>query len=375
MRPPLSPWTYLLRNKRRVLPMVIILSFVVLITVAVNSTLIGIRHGALAYGEHLRYFTRVLPKKKAVLDEARLEALARLPAVDRIIRSHSIIYRVSTIVSYFPFPVLAVSKDDLPILMQLTGTRLAQGRLPEPGRPEVVLHEMFLRANRHWIGSEFGMDVDDDDWMPGRFMIVGVLAGPTPIGFGSLEYVSKYPYAPKLWERPIAVPRPGCKAAMDEQLAACDDLKVFDYRRFEREINESFNKLLLIVNFITVLLMVVVSVVVGLLNSIFFSARLDEFAILMAMGHTRMRLLVKVLMESFVLTMLSWVLGLLLAQGVLHWFRTSVLLPRGILIPPWMTDPVLFSLLLPVIAMIFSSFTVVRRLSTLDPVLLIERRG
>lgn len=375
MKPPLSPWTYLRRNKRRVLPMVIILSFVVLVAVAVNSTLTGIKEGALAYGEHLKYFTRVLPKKKATLDNAQLEALAKLPAVDRVIHSNSIVYRVSTIVSYFPFPILAVSKDDIPPLMQLTGARLVDGRLPEPGKPEVALHEMFLRANGHWIGSEFGMDVNDDDWMPGRFKIVGVLSGPTPIGFGSLEYISKYPYAPKLWERPIVLPKPGRKAAMDEQLYASDDVKAFDYRRFEREINESFNKLILIVNFITVLLMVVVSIVVGLLNSIFFAARLDEFAILLAMGHTRARLLGKVLMESFALTMMSWVLGLLLAEGVLYWFRMTFLVPRGIMAPQWMAAPVLFSLMLPVIAMIFSSFTVVRRLSTLDPVLIIERRG
>ena len=56
-------------------------------------------------------------------------------------------------------------------------------------------------------------------------------------------------------------------------------------------------------------------------------------------------------------------------------FRVFVLLPRGIPVALWQPEPVLVSLVLPIVAQIFAGVTVIGRLRRLDPVTIIERRG
>jgi ABC-type antimicrobial peptide transport system permease subunit len=121
--------------------------------------------------------------------------------------------------------------------------------------------------------------------------------------------------------------------------------------------------------------MVVVALVVGLLNNLFFAQRLDEFAVLLAIGWTRRRLLGKVLAESLVIALAAWAVGLALGMATLAAFSRAALAPRAVFIPLVQAAPILVSMALPAVAMLFSAVTVLRRLASLDPVLIIERRG
>jgi hypothetical protein len=235
-----------------------------------------------------------------------------------------------------------------------------------------------MKANGWSLGAEFGMEVSDDDWMPGRFKVTGVLEGPAPLGLASFEYLNNallYAFSAKLWERLIVVPRPGRIDELNAFLRGIPDAKPWDRERAEAEVSQSFDRLLLVFRFVSGLLIVVAALVTGLLNSIFFAQRLDEFAILLAIGHTRRSLLKRVAGETALLTAASWVAGAALALVLFGAFRSFVLLPRGVPMPFWHPGALAVSAALPLVAQAFSSATVRRRLLALDPVMLIERRG
>jgi hypothetical protein len=59
---PLSPWTYGRRNVRKILPTVIILTFVVMLVVVILSTLAGLRDSTLVYTREFDEWTLVFPK-------------------------------------------------------------------------------------------------------------------------------------------------------------------------------------------------------------------------------------------------------------------------------------------------------------------------
>lgn len=151
--------------------------------------------------------------------------------------------------------------------------------------------------------------------------------------------------------------------------------KAFDESRAIDEVNESFDQIMFMTQIISVLIMLVVALVVGLLNNIFFAQRIDEFAVLLALGWRRGRLVRKVLGESLVIAFASWLGGLGLALGLMEAITWLLLEPRGIFIPVLHGPPIGLSLLLPAVAMVFSGVTVFRRLTTLDPIVIIERRG
>jgi putative ABC transport system permease protein len=375
---PLSPWTYGRRNVRKILPTVIILTFVVMLVVVILSTLAGLRDSTLVYTREFDEWTLVFPKRDTRLPKTLLQEIAAHPATERVIDSRNCFVRVKTLIGPMPFNLRAARREEMEYLMKRVDARLREGSLPAPGTSEVALHENILKANGWSIGREFGIDVDEEDWMPGRFRVVGVLEGPTPIGVCSFEFLNnpiQYAFSAKLWERVVAVAKPGRTAELNAYLRGLKDIKVYDKTRAVDDVVQGFDRIILVFRFISITLIVVVSFVVGLLNNIFFAQRIDEFAVLMAIGHTKRRLFRMVFGETAVMMALSWALGLAMGLGLFAAFRSGVLLPRGIPVPFWHAGPLLVSLGLPVVAQVFAVVTVLGRLRRLDPVQIIERRG
>jgi hypothetical protein len=375
---PLSPWTYGRRNVRKVLPALIILTFVVLLVFVILSTLGGLRESMLVYTQEFDEWTLVFPKKDTRIPKAVLKEIAAHPAVDRMIDSRNCFVRVKTLIGPMPFNLRAGRRDEIEYLLSRTGARLREGRLPEPGTNEVAVHENIMKANGWPLGREFGVDVDEEDWMLGRFKVVGILEGPVPVGVCSFEFLNnplQYAFSAKLWEREIVVAKPGRIAELNAFLRTLKDVKVYDKARAVDDVTQGFDRIILVIRFISVLLIIVVSFVVGLINNIFFAQRVDEFAVLMAIGHPQRRVFRMVAGETAGLMAVSWTLGMGAGLAVFAAFRALVMEPRGIPLPLWQTGPILISLALPVVAQAFAVVTVLGRLRRLDPVTIIERRG
>jgi hypothetical protein len=375
---PLSPWLYGRRNVRKVLPAVIILTFVVMLVIVILSTLGGLRSSMLVYTLEFDEWTLVFPKKDTRIPKALLEEIATHPAVDRLIDSRNCFVRVKTLIGPMPFNLRAGRKQEMDFLLQRVHATLKEGSLPRPGTNEVAIHENIMKANGWGVGREFGVDVDEDDWMVGRFKIVGILEGPVPVGICSFEYLNnplQYAFAAKLWEREIIVAKPGRVAELNAYLRTLKEVKVYDKTRAVDDVTQGFDRIILVFRFISILLIVVVSFVVGLINNIFFAQRIDEFAVLLAIGHTQRRLFRMVAGETAAMMTLSWGLGFALGLVIFEVFRETVMAPRGIPLPLWQPGAILVSLILPVVAQAFAVATVLGRLRRLDPVTIIERRG
>jgi len=378
MTDPLSPWLYGRRNVRKVLPAVIILTFVVMLVIVILSTLGGLRSSMLVYTLEFDEWTLVFPKKDTRIPKALLEEIAKHPAIDRLIDSRNCFVRVKTLIGPMPFNLRAGRKEEMDFLLQRVHATLKEGSLPRPGTNEVAIHENIMKANGWGVGREFGVDVDEDDWMVGRFKIVGILEGPVPVGICSFEYLNnpvQYAFSAKLWERVVVVAKPGRIAELNAYLRGLKDVKVYDKTRAVDDVVQGFDRIILVFRFISIVLIAVVSLVVGLINNIFYAQRIDEFAILLAIGHTKRRLFRMVWGETAAMMTLSWALGVALGLAVFAGFRGLVLLPRGIPVPFWHLGPLLVSMALPLVAQVFAVVTVLGRLRKLDPVSIIERRG
>ena len=111
-----------------------------------------------------------------------------------------------------------------------------------------------------------------------------------------------------------------------------------------------------------------------MLSNIYFTQRIAEFAVLAAIGYQRKRLIWRVIVETFLLTLMAWIVGAVVSYFFLTYFKTAVFEPRGLLIDP--ADPFAYKYTIPIpfAITLFAVFTIAYRLMRFDPVTIIERR-
>lgn len=389
---PLSARTYVLRNLRRVAPVLAIQALVTCLLVAAITPTNAFRATTEAYTASMQHMTIVTPRERPLLDSTLRAVLDQNP--HQVAREPAKMFWIRTpmIVGEAWAPLLLLAPAAQADLLARTGCRLVEGRMPEPGSAGVVVHEAVLRARGWVLGSAFGEEVDRLDSTPGRFEVVGVLAGPARLALGDLQRASQQDsvYARQL-PFEVVYARPGEEEDSDAWLAQARipagagsplglpagglAFRVVDDDLVRARIEKAFVNLPLVLGFITAAVAVVVALVTALLDLLQFQARLDELALLLAVGHPRRRLMQKLAAEGLLVSLLGWALGLVLGLAVLAAYRALVLEPRGILMQLLDARPLLASLSVPLLATVVGALALRARIRRMDPVAVLQRRG
>lgn len=313
-----------------------------------------------------------------VIDPHLVERIRRHPAVAEVIPVVQGNVRVPTLLGSQARWVLGLSERDLPRYLAVAGLRVAEGRLPRPGRDEIAVHRQIASARGWRIGQRIGQQVDESEWLRGRYTLVGLLEGDLQVGVAPIEAMRRYSplrhvegdYAL------VAVPAPGRYDELDRYLRGLPRSQVQVHtrstaqERFEQE-TASVDVVIWTIDLVTV---TVLSLAVGLLNTIYFLQRMGEYGTLAALGYRLGFLVRRTLAEALTLTLLGWLLGLGLAQGLALALHRFVFGPRGITLADLDAQAVTFTVPVPVLTAIFSLATVLRHLRRLDPVAIVERR-
>src|SRR6185503_674338 len=179
----------------------------------------------------------------------------------------------------------------------------------------------------------------------------------------------------------VVYAKPGRKAASDRYLNDAEDpeggraFKVWDEAFARRRTKKALENLPMILDAVVGAITVVIALVVALLNLISFQARADEFALLLAVGHTRGRLARKVAVESAATAAVAWALGLAIGFGFLFVWDRVALQPKAILIRFFDAYPICLASVLPFVAAAASAGLLALRLHRMDPVSVIQRRN
>jgi hypothetical protein len=330
----------------------------------------------------LEVFTIVSPRLRREFDDELLATLDKNPHQASRVRAKMLWVRTPMIVGEGYAPLIALSQEVRGAFLDRVGLTLVEGRLPEPGKDGAALHEAVVQARGMVLGDTFGQLVDRTDATPGRFTLVGVLRGESRLGLADLEYASQ-PFFVLARQDPFQViyALPGQKSASDAYLHAAqhedgtEALRVVDDAFVRSRIEAGLRNLPLIIGFITFSVAIVVALVIALLNVIAFQVRVDEFGLFLAIGHSRRRLVIKLAIEAFMVSLSSWGVGLGLGLLGVWLYKLTWLEPRGILMHVFDARPLLFSLSVPLLSTLTGAVALARRLHRMDPVAVIQRRG
>ena len=276
------------------------------------------------------------------------------------------------------FDLYGFDPEGMQQLLTLYGDQVTVGRLPKSNASEVAISEEIARARHVWIGGKVGNDIDELDRLPDSFTVVGIIKGPTRLGIIPLDYMTEHYLFERRYQGLIVVPQPGHEQAVHDEvqrLVGDQAFRLFDWPYIKGKIDSLIANLDGINHFLILLVTVVLSLVVGLLNNLFFRQRMNEFGLLAAVGYSRWSLILRVVRESVGVVLVSWVLGVALGVAVLSWFNLTFIVPHGLLmnVLDW-NVLIVHTLPIPLMVFLFGMGTVAWQLLRLDPISIIERR-
>jgi ABC-type antimicrobial peptide transport system permease subunit len=379
---PLSPVTYCRRQKKSTLALLALIALVTLgLSVMVRLPDSFVEH--MFYSES--YMTRVslVSAIGSALDPGLVSQIRTHPDVARVMQE------MGLFVTWPPISgsshLFGLSESDMPVLLDVCDLRLVEGRLPRPHTNELVLSETMANGAKVWIGDEIGR-ASNGDWfaaIPSPLVVVGVLAGDgpdpassPPLAIVSYEYVRDHERFAPFWAPGLViVAREGREDAVSAFLeeAISPYAKVWTNRQLQARIKRVSRNFHLMFGAVDGLVVVGIALVVGITNRMVLSRRLAELGLLHAVGHGKDSLVRRLALETTVLAVLGWVVGLALAWGLLALIRAIVYEPYGVNLSLANLAPVWFSIPVPVAAIASVVWNARRTLDRLDAVAIIER--
>lgn len=381
---PLSPLTYYLRHKRSAL---LLIALICLATVGLYL-MVSVVDSIPAHVQftYLSKVSRVYPSGGGSLEPGVASQIETHPDVARVIPSNGLLISPPSLDNNDSLRLLGVSQEDAQYLLTRSGVRLKEGRMFEPRTNEIVLSEEVVRALGLELGDEIERSVNDVYYarVPAPLMLVGILEGDPTVnegpsvrmGLASYEYLGAHElFAPRPVNLLVAA-REGRKDAVDEFLettVASVRTGTETYREVTQLMAWAQREFYIMFGIVNCLLSVVVALVVGVINRIALAQRVSELGLLHAVGYHKNRIVRRITLETAVVTVIGWGVGIALSLAALYGLKTSLYYARGMELDLANLMPLVFVVPIPVVVIAFAAFSVKRILAQFDAVAIIER--
>lgn len=335
---------------------------------------------------YTEFFTYVIPQRqnRGVPDDQKA-IVAADPRVERVIDGGIFFANIKTVMGRLPFVVLGVESDDRDYLMKRMGTQLIAGRMPEEGMPEAILSEPLAENKNLKLGDTVAGPMDEGgiSGAPVPVKLVGIMKGPVWLAFTSKSFcTTQFLLNPRcvLYTWKSVGERDALNSAMMPAKNKASgklspkQVQLVSKETLITEVRESLESMYLIMEVVSGAVIFVIALLSGMLANIYFTQRLSEFGVLAAIGYSRTRLILRVLLETSLLNTVGWIVGAALSVAGLTYLKDAVFRARGLFIDPYDLWGYSHTLPVPICITIFSVTTIAYRLLRLDPVTIIERR-
>jgi hypothetical protein len=388
--PPLSPLTYYRRNVTRTLPVGGAIIISVFLIAAIVTLLNSVDDSITTNYGFVRHFSVLATQVARNVSPRLLDRVRKEPDLGQMISSVPYFLALRTVFGEMPVPVYGVEPDAMPVLAHVTGNRLVKGRWPRPNTPEIVMSRAWANNFSKDIGGWIGPKKDDNlPSIPDKQQLVGILEGGASIALTDRSYLllelpdaiirTSYLLVPK---SPQQLPR--LNSRVDDYLnnykkygIAEQDarfVRLYTFNGLVKRLRESLGFLYTFLAIADILVIGAVALMSGFLANIYFEQRLGEFGLLSALGFRRERLARRVIVETGMLVIAGWLLGLLLTWLIFRALDAYYMTPRGLVLAQLDNLAIRYTLPTPIIVGLASLGTVLFRLYRMDPIEIMERR-
>jgi len=387
--PPLSPLTYYRRNVSRTLPIggaIIISVFLIAsIVTLLNSVDASIsRH----YGFVRSFSVLTTQLEKDVSPVLKKKAFA-VPQVGQTIPAIPYVLTLRTVFGEMPVPVYGVEPREMATLARVTGNKLVEGRWPGINEPEIVLSRAWANNFGVKLGGTIGKSKKKMRLPSIPQKVVGILEGGENFALSDRTFFELTLPDPVQRVSYMLIPRsPRDLDAMNATINRFLDApqknglrpgqvqyaRIYTFSGLVKELRESLGFLYTFLAIADVLVIGAVALMGAFLANIYFEQRLGEFGLLSAFGFRRERLARRVVVETGILVVAGWLLGMFLTWLLFRVIDRFYMAPRGLILAPLDLLAIKYTLPTPIIVGLASLATVLLRLYRMDPIEIMERR-
>lgn len=377
-RGPLHPTTYLLRNAGKTLPLIMVILLAVMLVMGIVSMINSIPYSIRTIYSYSQYSLGVSPRGDPEMTpkvERELRENCPYP-IERIILCRASGAQVRSIVGKWPFVVLGMNPEDMQYFLAKLGAKNIDGRLPIPGKPEVVISEPVARN----LGLELGDALLSPDvqelYSPKPVIVVGIAQTSEWLMFNDITYQQENHFPPLdnvlVFAKDLAtqdkIDRWAAKEFKGERA------QIFAFFQLEEQTQEMFSILYRILDVVIGTLVLVITFMMAMQMNIYQSQRLVEFGLLQAIGYTKRQLFMRVLAETTLVIVAGWLLGVGAAIGLLHVVKRTLMDPQAFAINTFDSTSVMYTVPIPIMIALVALLTVYMRFRRFDPVGVVERR-
>lgn len=228
--------------------------------------------------------------------------------------------------------------EDIPYAVQRKGLTLASGRMPEPGKNEIVLSRKLADNRGKKIGDYIGKEVDPSDSLQGKLKIVGLLDGDSLLGLSAVDE-SQASALPNL----MVFPRDGKLESFNAWIESISSEKAqyWDKRKAGENYENSSNTLNAIFAILSLAIVIVMAFASANSSYAHYFSRRYEFGMLQSIGYTKAQILSRAAREIGVVNLaglagglaLSLVAGCILGKAFFdpHGYIFRLIQPDGLL--------------------------------------------
>ena len=374
----MSSVTYLIRNLRKTAPLMGVIMLAVMlvngIIVLIDSIPLSVRTIYSYSKESLAVTPRGDPEQTAKLVSI-IRSESPVP-IERVVLFRGSPSQVQSIVGRWPFLVFGFTQDDMDYFLKRQHTASITGRKPRAGEPEAIISRVVARNQHLEVGSTLLSPTNNDNYSPKEVKVVGIAETDRWFMIDSYEYQQANHFPP------IDVALIFAKNRHDQEILdawATERLKgvraqLFSYAEIEKESQTMFGTLFAILNVVIGLIVGVITLMVSMLINIYQSERLLEYGLLQALGYTKRQLLWRSIRELLIVVAIGYVLGLILANGMLSITDTALMAPKAFALNKYDLLALQYTFPVPIAILAAAIFTVLRRFRGFDPVGVVERR-
>ncbi|MBS1705436.1 MAG: ABC transporter permease [Armatimonadetes bacterium] len=377
-RNPLAPSVYLIRNAGKALPLVAVIVLAVLLIAGIVSMVNSIPYSIRTIYDYSRRHAGITPRGDPTLTPVLKEKVERESPVElgRVMTIRGTDTVIRSIVGKWPFVVLALSPSDIDYYLSQMNVSEISGAKPRDGEPEVIISDPVAKNLNLKLGSVLLGPEVDDGYSPKNVKVVGIAHTDKWLMLIPRSYHEKYHFPP-IDALLVFAKDPAQQEQFDRWAKKAfngERARVLIYDGLDKDTNEMFNILYSILNVVIGTLVVVITVMIGMLMNIYQSQRIQEFALLQALGYARSTLLRRVVLEAVLVVIGGWILGVGVAYGLLRMVKALLMDPQAFALNPLDRAAYLYTIPVPVAIMAAAIFTVWIHFKRFDPVGVVERR-
>jgi putative ABC transport system permease protein/lipoprotein-releasing system permease protein len=378
MRNPLAPATFLIRNKGKSIPLIVVVMLAVMLVMGLVSMMNSIPLSIQTIYSYGKYSVAVSPRGDPSMTPKIVDKIRKKCPypIERIILCRASGTQVKSIVGKWPFVVFGMQPNDWDYYLRKLGSTGLVGRLPDPTKPEAIISRPIAENLDLKIGSDLQNPATQESYSPFPVKVVGIAQTDEWLILNGFEYQQANHFPPVdnvlVFAKDMAT-----QDKVDHWVR--DTLKgeraqVFAFYILEKQTAEMFKILYRLLDVIIWALALVITFMMGLLMNIYVTQRMIEFGLLQALGFTKQALLRRVLSETGIVLLLGWSLGVLAAVGLLKLAKVILMDPNAFALN--IVDPIAirYTLPIPFAIAVVAGWTLTARFRQFDPVGVVERR-